>query len=202
MAKNNKGRKPISPSQYEDKRREILEAARRLFVDKGYKGVSMRGLAREIDMSPMSLYRYFENKRAILVHIWAEVFEQLFTDCHKRARACDTPVNAIKAYGIYFITYWIDNPENYLMVYGEVDAPTKAEQFFAQSDLVSNELHYIQKTFEEAGVSPAKSELACQQFLCVLHGISHSVVTIPEINWDDPSHLISGLINGIIIQNS
>ena len=202
MAKNNKGRKPISPSQYEDKRREILEAARRLFVDKGYKGVSMRGLAREIDMSPMSIYRYFENKRAILVHLWAEVFEQLFANCHKRAGACDKSVNAIQVYGICFITYWIDNPENYLMVYGEVDTPAKAEQFFAQSDLVSDELHYIQNTFEEAGVNPAKSELACQQFLCVLHGISLSIVTIPEINWDDPSVLISGLISGIIAQNS
>ena len=162
----------------------------------------MRGLAREIDMSPMSIYRYFENKRAILVHIWAEVFEQLFASCQDCARVDENSIHAVKAYGVCFVTYWIDHPENYIMVYGEVDTPSKTERFFAQSDLIRNELEFIQKIFEDAGVNPAKSALACQQFLCVLHGISHSIVTMPELNWDDPKVLISGLINGIIVQNS
>ena len=202
MTKPNKGRKPISASQYEAKRRDILEAARRLFIDKGYKGVSMRSLAREINMSPMSLYRYFENKRAILVYIWAELFEQVFSECRKCAIDGNDAVKAIEAYSLCFITYWIDHPQNYLMIYGEVDTPSTTESFFAHSSLVRDELQCIQAMFESAGVNPNKSELACQQFICILHGVSHSVITIPEFNWQNPEALISGLANGIIVNNS
>ncbi len=201
MEKKTRGRKPISESQYESKRRDILFAANQLFSEKGFSGVSMRQLARKTQMSPMSLYRYFENKRAILIHIWADVFERVFADCHKSAQLHSDPANALEAFGVCFVEYWVDNPQDYLMIYCEIDTPARSEHFFTDSKLIRSELAYIQNMLEEAGVPVTQSSNACQQVLCVLNGVSHSLVTIPELNWAPAEQLVPGLIKGLIMQN-
>ena len=193
------GRKPNSPEQNKKMREAILAAAKRLFIEKGYQGVSMRGLAGELSISPMSLYRYFDNKRSILVHLWDEIFTTLFASCRKTAAAKNTPLKAVEAYGVCFIQYWIDTPQNYSMVYGEIDRPDSSENYFADSERIQKELEFLMELFIEAGVKAENCELICQQYLCVLHGICHSLITIPEMNWANPDKLLSGLVEGIII---
>lgn len=200
LAQKTRGRKSITALQYKARQQEILRAANRLFAQKGYQGVSMRRLADEANMSPMSLYRYFANKRAILIHIWADVFQKVFAKCRQCIRPDMDPAAQLEAYGICFVMYWIDNPEHYLMIYGEIDTPGKAEGFFAQSELVRDELSFVQTLLERAGVSAQGVSTVCQQWLCVLHGVSHSLVTIPEMNWASPNVLVSGVIKGLIAQ--
>lgn len=43
----------------------ILETAITLFSMKGYSGVSMRDIAREVGISPPALYNHFDNKDAL-----------------------------------------------------------------------------------------------------------------------------------------
>ncbi|MGH3148366.1 MAG: TetR/AcrR family transcriptional regulator, partial [Rubrobacter sp.] len=45
-----------------DRRREILEAASRVFSEKGYGGASMRAIAREAGVKQPLIYWYFEGK--------------------------------------------------------------------------------------------------------------------------------------------
>lgn len=47
-------------------RQDILEAAARAFVRKGYKSLTMQEIAREAGYTAASLYGYFESKEAIL----------------------------------------------------------------------------------------------------------------------------------------
>ena len=47
-------------------RERILEAAGRLVEKDGLAGLSMRRLAQELDVWPMSVYRYFQDKDALL----------------------------------------------------------------------------------------------------------------------------------------
>lgn len=55
------------PDRYmEERRQEILDAARRVFVDKGYDNATMNDIAAAADVSAGSIYRYFENKRDLI----------------------------------------------------------------------------------------------------------------------------------------
>jgi len=47
-------------------RERILEAARLCFVKRGFHGASIADIAEEAGMSPGLMYRYFENKHAIV----------------------------------------------------------------------------------------------------------------------------------------
>ncbi len=48
------------------KKQEILEAAARLFRDKGYTAASMRDLAKEVRLKASSLYNHIQSKEEIL----------------------------------------------------------------------------------------------------------------------------------------
>jgi AcrR family transcriptional regulator len=49
-----------------DTRDRIFKAARRLFDEKGLDGVSLRNVAKKIGITPMAIYRHFEDKEALI----------------------------------------------------------------------------------------------------------------------------------------
>jgi AcrR family transcriptional regulator len=56
-------------ARIERQRDRILEAANRCFVDHGFHAASMANIAEAANMSPGLIYRYFENKNAIILAI-------------------------------------------------------------------------------------------------------------------------------------
>lgn len=50
-------------------RRRILAAAERCFIEHGFHAASMAGISAAANMSPGLIYRYFENKSAIILAI-------------------------------------------------------------------------------------------------------------------------------------
>ncbi len=69
---------PRVSSQYRDERRaQILAAARRCFVREGFHQTSMQDLLAEAGMSAGAVYRYFDSKDAMIVAIAEENLEQV-----------------------------------------------------------------------------------------------------------------------------
>lgn len=56
----------VDPVRHEEKRREILDAARRCFVRDGFRGASIADICAEAGISPGHLYHYFPSKEAIV----------------------------------------------------------------------------------------------------------------------------------------
>ncbi|NIS69702.1 MAG: TetR family transcriptional regulator [Proteobacteria bacterium] len=65
-----------------DTKKQILEASERLFDYYGFQKTSMADIARECDMSPANIYRFYEGKEEIL----AEIANNLFRDTEKKLR--------------------------------------------------------------------------------------------------------------------
>lgn len=58
----------------------ILQTALRLFAERGYNGVSMRELAKEVGIKAASIYNYFSSKEELFNHLLAEMqnrYEQI-----------------------------------------------------------------------------------------------------------------------------
>lgn len=58
-------------------RQAILDAARDLFVDEGYRNVSIRKIAERIEYSPAAIYSYFPSKDDIFYALAEEGFRRL-----------------------------------------------------------------------------------------------------------------------------
>jgi len=79
---------PTRPHEEDGKRRQILDGAMRVFLDKGFDAASMSEIARASGVSKGTLYVYFEDKQTLFdaivqerCHIHAErVFEFDHTD--------------------------------------------------------------------------------------------------------------------------
>jgi AcrR family transcriptional regulator len=56
----------------EERREQILDAALRVFSEKGYNGASIRDIAREVGVTEGLLYHYFASKEQILHACWKE----------------------------------------------------------------------------------------------------------------------------------
>jgi len=71
----------------EQRKKEILDTAERLFFSRGYDDVSMDGIAREVELNKATLYLYFKNKEAlfaavVLRGIW--ILEEKYLECMKK----------------------------------------------------------------------------------------------------------------------
>ena len=59
-------------ARVEAQRKRILDAAQHCFIEHGFHGASMANIAETADMSAGLIYRYFENKSAIILAIVQE----------------------------------------------------------------------------------------------------------------------------------
>ena len=80
----------------------ILTAARNCFVESGFHAAGMATIAETAEMSPGLIYRYFENKNAIILAI----IEQQLRVARRRIRALHSAGNLAK-----HIADYLDEPE-------------------------------------------------------------------------------------------
>ncbi|NJL41898.1 MAG: TetR/AcrR family transcriptional regulator [Cyanobacteria bacterium RM1_2_2] len=76
------------PTEAETQTR-ILKAARKLFARRGYDGTTTRDLAQAAGVAEGTIFRHFENKKAILVEVatqgWVEILTDLLTELSEMA---------------------------------------------------------------------------------------------------------------------
>jgi AcrR family transcriptional regulator len=68
----------------ENPRARILQAALRLFAARGYEGTTTKDLAAAAGVAEGTLFRYFSNKKAILIEVatagWVDILTDLLTE--------------------------------------------------------------------------------------------------------------------------
>ena len=73
-----------NPQVEADTRTKILQAALRLFARKGYDRTTTKYLAKSAGVAEGTLFRYFPNKKAILVQVatkgWVDILTDLLTE--------------------------------------------------------------------------------------------------------------------------
>lgn len=76
------------PSEAETQAR-ILQAARKLFARRGYDGTTTKDLAQAAGVAEGTIFRHFENKKAILIEVatqgWIEILTDLLTELSEMA---------------------------------------------------------------------------------------------------------------------
>ena len=87
------------------RRREILEAARRVFGARGYGGATLDEVAREAEFAKGTLYSYFDSKAALFTALVEYEFDELTARAEKALQGESDPVQAVRAAIVVFLTY-------------------------------------------------------------------------------------------------
>lgn len=72
-------RKPLTEDEKSVVRAKAAKAARRIIDEHGAEKITIRGIAKEVGMSAMSLYTYFENKADILAYLQVQAVGEMGT---------------------------------------------------------------------------------------------------------------------------
>jgi AcrR family transcriptional regulator len=182
---------------------QIAEAARGLFMAEGYAAVSMRRIAAGVGCAPMSLYTYYPAKIDILRHLWAEVFDGLFSDLREIADRNLEPLEKLLAVSRHYVQYWLEHPDHYRMVFMSEGVSQPQVSVFVEGDDVSAQFQLFFKlvaqttTEDEIGVKRLGESL-----ICALNGISHCQITMSGHPWSPADQLVTTIVNGLAGPNS
>jgi AcrR family transcriptional regulator len=74
---------------------EIMEAARLLIIRKGSEHLTVRNIARLIDLTEAAIYRHFRSKREILLYLSDLLTDQLVEDLQEALRAGEVNLRTV-----------------------------------------------------------------------------------------------------------
>ncbi len=92
------------------KRAAIVEAARRVFAEKGLDGASMRGIAVAAGYTAAAIYFYFDSKEALYAEIVAASLSDLSRAVRRAVAEAPEPTARVRAGPRAFHDFYRDNP--------------------------------------------------------------------------------------------
>jgi AcrR family transcriptional regulator len=100
-----------------DRRREIIAAATELFLSEGYERTSMRNIASRLNVTPTTLYLYFENKEHLLYELVRESFQTLLEDLRAAFSVAGDPVERLRDGLETYLRFGRSHPDHYRVMF-------------------------------------------------------------------------------------
>ena len=170
----------------EVRRELILSAARKLFAEKDFRSVTVRQIAKEADVSPGTIYRYYENLDGLFLDVFfagaREIIERLDEEYEKK-RGC-----SLLRFCEIYISYLNQNMTFYQMMghfmLGGKLAPEAIERL---NPIMRELMDRIEGVLKEAGLK-GETRLISHALFSSLNGIMISYAQYPgrsldEIRW-------------------
>jgi AcrR family transcriptional regulator len=188
----------------EDRRTQVVAAARTLMVRHGVEGVSMRAIAAAAGVSPAALYLYFPDKLVLMAAVVDALFEGLLASFRRAAEQAPPrePFGRLSALMEAYVAWGLAHPEEYRLMFmtpvvgvaghrpcapdGRPVSPNGAATFGALAEEVSR----LIATGHVRRTDPA---LLAEQIWASGHGLVALMITFPEFEWSERELLLRGM---------
>lgn len=97
-------------------RRRILDAAREMFVRKGYEATTMRAIADRLEYTATALYHHFRSKDELLTELAAADFRSLAEAFHRIGQIAD-PIERLGRVGAAYVDFALEHPMQYQLMF-------------------------------------------------------------------------------------
>ena len=135
-------------------KRQILNAARRLFLEQGFEKTSIRNIAEEIEYSAGTIYLYFKDKNEILFALHVEAFGALMLAMQSGIMGETDPFARLVSLGKHYLKYAFENPELYDLMF-VMTAPIETlecrEEIWCDGERAFNTLQFVVEDCKKAG---------------------------------------------------
>jgi AcrR family transcriptional regulator len=152
-------------------RGRILEAARHLFITKGYRAISMRSIGQHLGYSHGSLYYHFKEKAELFYAIVIEDFNTLRGILLQGATG--TPkdgLNRLEHLMLEFIRFGLENPYQYEIMFMMHDEELFAYCRTEQNRCVELFASMIRQELSDQGHSEEDCSRVPQSLFLSMHG--------------------------------
>ncbi|WCJ58979.1 TetR/AcrR family transcriptional regulator [Fontisphaera persica] len=170
-------------------REQILEAARDLFVSRGYEAVTMRELADRIGYTATALYYHFPDKASLLHELCRRDFLALQSFFQKLAQVKD-PVERLRQAGLAYVRFGLEHPQHYrFMFMTPYPEPAPHEVDIAQGDPSQDSYAFLRQAVEEA-IQAGRflpqyrdAEQVAQMLWAAMHGLVALHLSCRDSRW-------------------
>jgi AcrR family transcriptional regulator len=150
-------------------REKLVDAAERLFAQHGLEAVTMRQLAVELGVSPMTPYRYFADKEAILTAVRTRAFNRHAEALELAFEGGANTVERASAVGRAYLDFALSHPEAYKLMF-DVKQPHEAPELVAAGERSRATMTAHLRAMIDNGVLKGDPELIGHMFWSALHG--------------------------------
>lgn len=156
-------------------RSDIVNAARAVFQAGGAPSFSIRAVAARVGLTPMAIYRHFDNKQALLDALVVEAIEEW----RRRVAAIPAaaPAEWLRKMSEAYLEFALRTPRKYEAAF-LTPSPTALrypdEVVGGRSSAVSLQLTLLQ----ELAVSRGASRTTAAEMLIIITGLSQGLVTL------------------------
>ena len=159
----------------EERRRQILDAAVRVFARSGYHGSRVGDIAEEAGVAHGLLYHYFSSKEAVLQTIFRENWGQLI-ERFRAVEAADEPApEKLEGIAKILLRTWRNDPDLVTVMVREV---AHSQQLQGQVEEVREAFVLVQHVIEEGQATGAfRPDLDARLASWVVYGGLEEVLT-------------------------
>ena len=129
-----------------DKRRQILDAAVRVFARSGYHGARVGDIAEEAGVAHGLLYHYFSSKEEVLATVFRENWRALLETLHRVEVANEPADEKLRGVAKILLRSWRNDPDLVRVMVREV---ARSPHLQAQVDEVREVFLVLQRIVEE-----------------------------------------------------
>jgi AcrR family transcriptional regulator len=109
--------------EHQEKRHQILAAARQIALEEGWRNVTLRKIAERIEYTHPALYSFFKDKDDLLLALLQEGFKQLEAEMSAALDRATGPVDGLQKISAAYLGFAAGNAELYQVMYGLDGAP-------------------------------------------------------------------------------
>ena len=185
----------------EQLRRQILSAARELFVNEGYENVSMRKIADKIEYSPTTIYLYFKDKADLLDSVCKETLLNLLNTLELLKRDKSDPVEVLRKSGKAYVEFGLKYPQDYKLTF--VVRPQFQKGLGLQEGSVGERVFdylraMVSECIRQERFRQVDVEITGQALWSAVHGVTLLLIDFPDFPWTDKDKLIDTVIQTMI----
>jgi AcrR family transcriptional regulator len=190
-------------------REKILAAARKLFVERGYDAVTMRGIAEAIEYSPTALYFHFQDKEALIRELCQRDFAALARGFGAIAAVRD-PVGRLREFGRAYVRFGLEHAEQYRFMFMTSLPPPADPREHGKGDPARDAYAVVRTTVEDAfrlrrlRRDSGDAELVSQTLWAGMHGLIALHIALAHDGWTEwrpletrIEALLDALLNGV-----
>ena len=152
-------RKPLTEDEKSVVREKAAVAARRIMDEHGAEKVTIRGIAKEVGMSAMSLYTYFENKADIVTYLQMQAVDEMAGELGAAAAGANGPEQVVTMLGRAYIGFAEEKADEFKLAFRAEEEDGSMPKTVRESlDVALRPLHQAVSTILREARSPEEIE--------------------------------------------
>ncbi len=192
------GRPPRSENDILEFRSKIARHALAIYRAEGFGAVSMRRLAKEVGCAPMTIYAHFEGKTDILRYLWADVLADMSDSIQKNLNAVVGSVERLQTAAQSFVSYWIDHPDHFRLVFMSNDVTRSDVSTFIMDDQTLAHFKMFSDLVQNVLPEDSHAKARTDALISGMIGIAFCINTIRDYPWTDALLMTNKLLTSIM----